>query len=336
MLYFIFRPIVRVALWFFYGHFKVSGLENLPRNAPVILAPNHQNSFLDAILPACFQPRSLHFLTRSDVFKKGLIQKILFGFHMWPVYRQRDGKDTLGKNEEVFKNCSQLLRSNGCLLLFPEGDQICAHNLRSLKKGMARIAFQTAEESNFEKEIYIVPVGLNYEHYWNFNTAFQMRFGKPIKVLDFKKDYQESEQKGLLSLTKAVSEGMEQEIIQIGSRANEHFWFEEAGLSGVELTSPEFFRNIDVDSRPAPKPKKRKINALARALHWPVLTLLASFLKSKIKDNKFLGAVKFGMGMVFFPIYYLILFTAAVALSGSWWLGAGLIVFMILSLKIKS
>ncbi|MEQ8808882.1 MAG: hypothetical protein RIE59_07450, partial [Imperialibacter sp.] len=82
--------------------------------------------------------------------------------------------------------------------------------------------------------------------------------------------------------------------------------------------------------------KKRKFNPLARALHWPVLTLLSRFLKSKIKDNKFLGAVKFGMGMVFFPIYYLIVFAIIVALSGNWWLATGLVVFMILSLKVKS
>ncbi len=336
MIYFIFRPIVRIALWFFYGPFKVVGLENIPKDAPVILAPNHQNSFLDAILPACFQPRSLHFLTRSDVFKKGLIENILYGFHMWPVYRQRDGKDTLGKNEIVFKNCSQLLRNNGCLLLFPEGDQILKHKLRPLKKGMARIAFQTAEESSFEKEIYIVPVGLNYEHYWNFNTAFQMRFGTPIKVLDFKKDYLESEQKGLLSLTKAVSDGMSREIVEMHSEADEKFWFEEAGLSGVDLTSPSFFQNIDASSRPAPKPKKTKINLLARLLHWPVMKVLQVFLESKIKDKKFLGAVKFGMGMVFFPIYYIAVCTIITLLSGNLYLGLGVIFSMILLLKVKS
>lgn len=336
MIYFIFRPIVRAFLWFFYRPLKVVGLENLPKNAPVILAPNHQNSFLDAILPACFQPRSLHFLTRSDVFKKGLIESMLYGFHMWPVYRQRDGKDTLGKNEEVFRKCSELLRNDGCLLLFPEGDQICARQLRPLKKGMARIAFQAASESNFEKEIFVVPVGLNYEHYWKFDTGFQMRFGKPINVLDFKDDYLESDQKGLTSLTKAVSDGMANEIVEIKDREDEAFWFEKSGLSSHELTDPAFFRQLDISSRPAPKLKKQKINALARILHWPVLALLHWILSSKIRDVKFLGAVKFVLGMLFFPVYYLVVAVAIGLSSGSWWIALGVVTAMVLLLKVKA
>jgi 1-acyl-sn-glycerol-3-phosphate acyltransferase len=335
MLYFIIRPWIRFTLWMFYKPLKVVGLENIPKNVPVILAPNHQNSFLDAILPACFQPRSLHFLTRSDVFKKGLVEKILYSLHMWPIYRQRDGKDNLGKNEEIFRRCSELLRNDGCLLLFPESVQVCAHHLRPLKKGMARIAFQAAQESNFEKEIYIVPLGLNYESYSSFNTAFQMRFGKPIKVLDFKQDFEESEQKGYQNLTRVVQDALQQEMVHVEDKEDEKFWFEQAGLTGEEVTTPEFFRNIDLKSRPAKKKKKKDVNVVTKILYWPVSTLVYRILKKTVKDNKFLGSVKFGLGMILLPVYYLVTFFLLFALTGIWWIGLSVVAVMILSLKMK-
>jgi len=336
MLYYILRPVVRIALWFFYRPFKIKGLENIPKGVPVILAPNHQNSFLDAILPACFQPRTLHFLARSDVFKKGLVESILYSIKMWPIYRQRDGKDNLDKNEEIFRRCSELLRNNGCLLLFPEANQVVSRQLRPLKKGMARIAFLAAEQSGFQKEIYVVPLGLNYEHFWNFDTGLEMRFGKPVKVLDFAADYQENDQKGLHALTQAVSDRLREEIIHIDDPADEKYWFEEAGLSPEELTSPEYFKNLDLKARPTPKKKKAGISAPGRLLHWPALALINNVLKSKIRDVKFLGSVKFGLGLVLFPMYYAVVAGLVGGLSGIWWSGLIVVAAMIVSLKVKN
>ena len=335
MLYFIIRPFVRIALWFFYRPFKISGLENIPKDQPVIFAPNHQNSFLDAIIPACFQPRSIHFLVRSDVFKRGLVERILYGLHMWPVYRQRDGKENMGKNEEIFDRCSKLLNDNGCLLLFPEANQVCRRILRPLSKGMARIAFQAAEESDFGKEIYIVPLGLNYEHYHSFDKGLSMRFGKPLKVLDFKEAYLENQPRGLQLLTNAISEVMLKEMIHIEDPEDEKFWFDKAGLSGHKLTSPEFFESLDVKSRPATKKKRKKINLLAELLHWPVLYYLRRTLRSKIRDEKFLGSVKFGLALVLFPLYYLLLFVLILLACGSVWIALGVIAAMVVLLKIK-
>lgn len=336
MLYFIIRPFVRLALWFFYRPFRISGLENIPAGKPVIFAPNHQNSFLDAIIPACFQPRSIHFLVRSDVFKKGLVERILYSLHMWPVYRQRDGKENLGKNEEIFDRCSKLLQNDGCLLLFPEANQVCRRMLRPLTKGMARIAFQAAEESGFGKEIYVVPLGLNYEHYDSFDRGLSVRFGKPIKVLDFKETYFDNQPRALQQLTMAISEGIQKEVIHIEDQEDEKFWFEDAGLSGHELTSPEFFSTLDIKARPQAKKKKQRINFLAEALHWPVLSFLRKTIAKNIRDQKFVGSVKFGLGLFLFPVYYLLVFLLVVLVSGSTLIALGVVALMILLLKIRA
>lgn len=335
MLYHIFKPIVRLALRFYFRPFQIIGAENIPKGVPVILAPNHQNAFMDPIIPASNLTRIMHFLARADVFKKGLIEKILYSFHIWPVYRLLDGKDTMGKNEEIFNRCSQLLQNDGMLLLFPEGFQVVGHRLRSLKKGLARIAFQTAEATNFEKEIYVVPVGINYEAYSSFDTGMSMRFGEPVKVLDFKADYEESKQKGLQTLTQAVHAGMAKVVVHVPDHDDEKFWFHESNISSEKLISPQFFADLNQSERPAPLKPRPKTIFLAKLLHWPVLSVLRHIINTKIKSEKFVGSIKFLIGMFLFPLYYLIIICLIGFLSGNWLLALGTPLLMMLLLKIR-
>ena len=70
--YFHLRFWVRLAIRLFYRKVEIQGEENLPMEGPVLLAPNHQNAFMDALLPATLCPRIIHFLVRADVFKSSL------------------------------------------------------------------------------------------------------------------------------------------------------------------------------------------------------------------------------------------------------------------------
>ena len=53
------------------------GLENLPKNQPVLILGNHRNALLDALLVACYTNRLSHYLTRAGVFKKNVVSKFL-------------------------------------------------------------------------------------------------------------------------------------------------------------------------------------------------------------------------------------------------------------------
>lgn len=178
--YDILRPLGKIIYLFSHRHFTVYGLDNVPRNEAVILAPNHQNALLDSlsiVLSSNFQPV---FLGRADMFKKKLAAKFLSFFKITPVYRIRDGKDTLDKNQDVFDNSVAILNSKKMLVIYPEA----AHNgMKSMlmhKKAIPRIVFLAAETSNYELDIKIVPVGINYTHYYNFRQNVTIRYGKPI------------------------------------------------------------------------------------------------------------------------------------------------------------
>jgi 1-acyl-sn-glycerol-3-phosphate acyltransferase len=89
--------------YFFYKKVSYIGLENIPTNKSVIIGPNHQNALMDAIAIIASKPyNNPVFLARSDIFKGNIISSFLIKMKILPIYRIRDGKDKLKKNEEIF------------------------------------------------------------------------------------------------------------------------------------------------------------------------------------------------------------------------------------------
>ena len=78
ILYEVLRPIISSGLRLFHNEFYVFGYENLKgSHIPTIVVANHQNALLDPILCSTVFYEQLHWLTRSDVFKPGIISWIL-------------------------------------------------------------------------------------------------------------------------------------------------------------------------------------------------------------------------------------------------------------------
>ena len=42
--------------------------------------------------------------------------------YMLPIYRQRDGVDTIKMNQKTFNKCYDILNQNGNIIIFPEGN----------------------------------------------------------------------------------------------------------------------------------------------------------------------------------------------------------------------
>lgn len=205
---------VKLAIKLFYRRIEIHGYDNYPADGAILLAPNHQNAFMDALIPAVFAPRPIHFLVRADVFKSKFASWFLHSLNMMPVYRQRDGIANLAKNEEVFEDCFKILRSNGTLLIFPEAGHLGVRRLRPLSKGFTRIVFG-ALESNEDMDINIVPVGLNYSNYQDSQSRLLINFGKPIPVRNYLEQHKENPAKAMTALRAEVQEKLEAEIVHI-------------------------------------------------------------------------------------------------------------------------
>ena len=303
MLYFFLKYITRLGFFFYCKKVIVEGLENIPKNGAVIFTPNHQSAFMDAILPAVMLPRDIHFLARADIFKGKLASKILSKLHIRPVYRQRDGLRETLKNHEVFQGCNELLREGGWLLMFPEASQSMVRRVRPLSKGFTRIAFGALESAENDVRLYIIPMGINYEHYSASNAYLRMKLGEPILVNDYLEEYKENPTSAARKLTKETSVGMKKVCLHI-SEADEEKWFGDIPYRGEELTDPNFFHQNEQQKL---KVKNFGFSFLVRLLHFPVYLLLRWILTFKVKDPHFQPSIKFAVGLFAVPLYYIAL-----------------------------
>ena len=146
-----------------------------------MLAVNHPNSFLDAIILCTLFDRPVYSLARGDAFKNKLYAKILFKLKMLPVYRVSEGVENLDENYKTFDLCKEIFRQNGIVLIFSEGKCVNEWHLRPLKKGTARLAISSWEDGIPLK---VLPVGINYSSFRKFGKNMQLFFGEFITAAD--------------------------------------------------------------------------------------------------------------------------------------------------------
>ena len=190
LVYQIFRFILVFGLRLFHKKFRVVGYENLKGSEiPTIVVGNHQNALLDPILCCSVITQELHWLTRSDVFKPGLISAFLRKANMLPVYREKDNVgDLRDRNDAIFRECHKRLNRGQWISLFPEGTHKGKKSLNTpLKKGVGRLIIGTFEANPNLQQIRILPLGLEYSEFFEKDGNFLLRIGKPI-VLS-KEDY---------------------------------------------------------------------------------------------------------------------------------------------------
>ena len=202
----------------FHRFYNVSfyGKEKIDLTDRMIFAPNHQNALVDALAVLSSFKWQPVFMARADIFGNNTVARILRFLKMLPVYRIRDGYDQLANNKEVFRETFDVLDNKSSLAILPEGNHEGKWRLRTLKKGIARIAFNYRHESaSNKKEISIMPVGLNYSDYHEPGSDLHIRFGKPIPLSDFDRIYQESQSKAYNALINRLGSELKELMLHI-------------------------------------------------------------------------------------------------------------------------
>jgi len=206
--------------YIFYKKIYTMGLENIPKEGAVIFAPNHQNALMDALILISVKNWQPVFMARADIFAGQFIRRFLFFCKILPIFRMRDGKDSLKENNAVFQKAVEVLRKKRYLVIYPEASHKGIHKLRPLKKGITRIAFMAEEASNYTLGVKIVPVGISYQDYFDFRTNALINFGKPINVEDYNALYKENPQKANQELVGRITKDLSTLIIDIKDSAN--------------------------------------------------------------------------------------------------------------------
>ncbi len=221
LLYTLLKPLVIFSFRCHYNAFVVRGRKNLPRKGTgYILAPNHQQALMEPLAILSITHRPTVFLARADVFNNGAIRKFLTFLKILPVYRIRDGKESLAKDAEIFEMSRSVLLDNYPLCLMAEGKHNHRHQLLPLVKGMFRIAGE-AQKQMGNKPLYIVPVGVDFDEYEQPYSNLVINIGKPINVQGFMKTYEENEAVALNQMRNAVAPAMMNQMHDI--RSKEHY-----------------------------------------------------------------------------------------------------------------
>ncbi|MFW5820726.1 MAG: 1-acyl-sn-glycerol-3-phosphate acyltransferase [Bacteroidota bacterium] len=199
----------------YYKHIQVIGRENIPYNKRYIFTPNHQNALMDALAVVNASGRDTVFFARADIFRKKGQSKILRFLKIMPIYRMRDGASELTKNEDIFNSAIEILEDHVPICIMPEGNHGEKRRLRSLVKGVFRIAFRAQEDINTRDGIKLVPVGLDYSNYIKFFQNLLIIYGPPIEVSEYQELYSENPAKGINALKDRLVSELKKIMIHI-------------------------------------------------------------------------------------------------------------------------
>lgn len=305
------KSYVKLGLFFLMKKITVHGKENIPKKGAVIFIANHQNALLDAILIPTTNPRNTHFLTRAAVFKNTKVAKLLDSINMLPVYRVRDGLNTIEKNLAIFDKCFKILKKQKALEIFAEGEHHIERRIIPLKKGFGRIILGTLQKYP-DVEIQIIPVGINFDSHLVYPCSATIIYGKPIKANDFiNVKNHDSKYSDLISV---VSNAMKQLTLHVEDLKNYDTIIKKLENNNVDYLNPkaanELLKNIDsLPEHAAPKHQPKnwflplqvlaKINSFIPLLIWRKL-------KAGIKDPLFINTFRFALIATLFPLFYLL------------------------------
>jgi len=311
--YKIIRLYVKLGLRSYFQKTQVFGLENIPKNQPILFVGNHRNGLIDPIMVATTNPNIHLFLTRASAFKNKIADILLRSINMIPIYRIRDGLDRIEKNQAIFEACHREFEKKGTVLIFPEGNHGLPRRVRQLTKGFARIAFGYFD-SFPNANLFIVPVGLNYSNMQEKGSAVAVYYGKPISVRNYYNP--NDEKKAIDSIKEKVSNSLKELTTQIDDLENHTKIERVLSYAGIDFLNPieanKKINEIEDWNKPVSFPIHKdslyqKITHVLFFLNSLFPILLWRKLKKKPTDIVLIPTFLFGLSLSLLPIYYLLI-----------------------------
>jgi len=191
IVYRVLRAFGRLALRWFYRDIEVVGAAQVPADGPVLVASNHPNALVDALVIACTLERQVTLTAKATLLDNPFSRVLMRAVGVVPLRRASDERARArageeqsaqpdpSRNEQAFAAVLDVLRRGGVVLLFPEGKSHSEPTLAPLKTGLARIALMARDQCGIER-LPIVPIGLTFERKWEPRTRVVMHVGAPI------------------------------------------------------------------------------------------------------------------------------------------------------------
>lgn len=336
--YFFLKNYVRLGLFFYFRERRIQGLENIPKDKPVLLLSNHQNALLDVLLLASRYPGQMHYLARSDVFKRKPVAAFLRSLNMHPAFRMRDGFEKLSGNYDTFKAVTEELLQGEHVLLFPEASHCLDRRIRPLNKGFTRLVAAVLDREP-QHPLQLVMIGQNYTAPLQAGESSQLIIGEPMDLQDWLKE-QEFEAVPFTEnrpfarkLTLAVEERLKDLTTHLGplEKYPDH-------LNALQEQDYDFRMPIrwEEEKTPEANAKGQSVSSLARAcfriLHFPFILLWKTLLKPKVPEIEFTSTFRFAYVVLGYPLLLgIIAFVAWLLGANPRGIFAGLGLFIVLT-----
>jgi len=284
----------------YYRRIFYSNLGKVPLDKPLLFVGNHQNSFVDGILVGSYLPQPIHFTMRADMFRNKLASFLLKELNVSPVYRLEEGFENVHKNLEAFKAIYDVLKRNGNFIMFSEGICIQEKRLHKLRKGTARLAFGAGEQ--FDLDVNIVPVGINYTYPDQFRKEVMINFHDAFSIRELKELYKTHPAKALLRFNDKCTEGLLEEVIIVEDPKNDWLTEDLLKMERNNIYHPFFKWMFRTDERrKAEKNLADKINHITKhsaderdALENKVREYVKQLSESGLKDKNIAGKTDLG------------------------------------------
>jgi 1-acyl-sn-glycerol-3-phosphate acyltransferase len=186
MIYRFFRWISGIMLHWFYSDIQVVGAERIPATGGLLIAVNHPNAMVDALIGAWVMPRRVTLTAKATLMSNPVVAFLFNRIGVVPLRRSSDESSGAAsplireRNQGAFREIIGVLRNGGAVLIFPEGITHSNPELAPLKTGLARIALRSRDEG--VKNLSIVPVGLSFEEKGEPGTRVLAKVGRVIDV----------------------------------------------------------------------------------------------------------------------------------------------------------
>ena len=280
-----------MALKIFCVSIKVHNKKALRQKGPLLIVANHPDSFFDALVIAANCTHPVSFLARGDVFTKPWHNFLLRSLNMMPVYRQREGKEHLHKNQNSFDASVEVLKNGGILLIFIEGTCLNKNEIQPFKKGAARILQQAVAQGVSPS---VLPAVITYNGFKHFGKKIFLMLGSAVPATTF-----------FTSNTEQQNEASQR------NNFNNHV-MEQMTLLFKEPPSKKYKRPLYLFP----------IIGIAWLWHAPLYISIKTFVAHKTKGTVFYDSVLFAVLLFAYPLYLILLFMLLQATGLPIWINA--------------
>ena len=334
--YTLLRPYVDLCTRFSYRHVRVEGKENIPWDKAVIIAPNHCNCLMDALVVLRAHWGPCVFGARADIFDNKTVASILRFLRILPMVRRRDGIRKVLRNYETIEQVVDVLSNGVPFCMFAEGRHRTMHSTLPINKGIFRIAMAAHNTLEGKKDVVIVPAGIEYGDYFHFRSWSRLRYGRPINVSQAVRENPDLSEIELFALLRSkLLAGIRSRIVYFpDDEGYESSWQEfEQRLSARKGYDVSAYRDAGLPRRRWERLVLSVLSAplfaVSAVLTAPMWALAEWLCKSKIKDPAFRNTARFGVKLIG-TILFGIVWATVFFLTLPWWAAlAGLLYFLV-------